>query len=79
MFCCGRMKKHKKRMDEKRPKTLKTKSSESLAENLKDYYRNSPERKHKVIVVHRNTFFDDDDDYGEYHSSPAKIKPRELL
>lgn len=40
-------------------KILKRKSTESLKNNLKDYYLNSPERKNKVLVVQRKNFFTD--------------------
>ena len=76
MSCFGRK---KKRIEDKRPKKLKIKSSESLTENLKDYYRDSPERKHKILIVHRNQFFKDDEEIDYYQTSEAKIKPSELM
>ena len=40
-------------------KTLNRKSSESLKNNLKEYYKNSPSRKNKVIVAQRRNFFNE--------------------
>jgi len=39
------------------PKKIKKKSSESLTKDLRAYYTGSPERKHRVLVVHRKQFF----------------------
>jgi len=75
MSCCERKKKVKPKL------TIKT--SESLANNLKDYYRNSPGRNHKVLVINKNTFFDEYGNSRKCYSSPERqirrIKPSELL
>ena len=70
MDCFARKK--KKKMKVKRPPKIVTKSSESLAENLKDYYRNSPARNHKVLVIQKNTFFDEFGNEKKSHSSPER-------
>lgn len=71
MYCCGKnidVEEGKKRkpnltIDTQSPaKKLSAKSSESLARDLKEYYMNSPERRHRVLVVNRQNFFDNDDD-----------------
>lgn len=79
MLCCVR----KRKKEFKRPPKLVIKSSESLAENIKEYYRNSPGRNHKVLVIQKDTFFDEYGNSRKCYSSPERkikrIKPTELL
>ena len=66
MLCCGKNNKIEEGLTLDTPKSpakkLSTKSSESLAKDLKEYYRNSPERRHRVLVVNRKHFFNDSSD-----------------
>lgn len=59
MFCCGKVSVEEGDIPKNVDKKLSTKSSESLT---KEYYRNSPARRHRVLVVNRKHFFNDSGD-----------------
>lgn len=53
--CKRKKKKNQKNINQK--KKIKRKSSSSLYRNLRDYYRDVPERKNHIIIAHKHNFF----------------------